>query len=316
MPTLLETTAFIFGLVALGYVSGWSGLLRTQIGDALTEFAIAIALPVLLFRTMVEADFQGGAPWALWFTYFTGIAIAWIVGQTAVRRVFGREPEAGVVGGLASSFSNLLLLGIPLMSGMYGQFGLETISIIIAIHLPIMMAASVIMFEWTRRDTTGGTSAGRVVVMIARNLLTNPLIVGILAGLAWRLTGLPIPALGGRFIDALAGIAAPLALFAMGLSLRRFGISGNLKPAITLALMKLVLMPAAVMTLALVAGLPAAAATVATAAAALPTGVNPYLIASRFGVGQALASNTMTIATACAALTVPLWIILAQRVFA
>jgi predicted permease len=101
----------------------------------------------------------------------------------------------------------------------------------------------------------------------------------------------------------------------MGLGLRKFGISGNVKPALVLAVLKLVVLPAIVLVTVLVAGLPPLAAKVMVAAASMPTGVNPYLIASRFGTGQVLASNTMTVSTILAVLTTGFWLAVAQSVF-
>ena len=62
-------------------------------------------------------------------------------------------------------------------------------------------------------------------------------------------------------------------------------------------------------------GQPLATAQVVVVAAALPVGVNPYLIATRFGTGQELASNTMTVSTALAAFTTGFWLLVAQWVF-
>ena len=107
----------------------------------------------------------------------------------------------------------------------------------------------------------------------------------------------------------------PLALFAMGLGLRRFGISGNVRLALALSVLKLFLMPAAALAMAWLFGLPPLTAKVAVAAAALPSGINSYLIAVQFGTGQALASNQMTIATACAVVTTAFWLSVAQAVF-
>jgi len=78
---------------------------------------------------------------------------------------------------------------------------------------------------------------------------------------------------------------------------------------------KLFLMPAVALGLAWAVGLPPLTAQVTVAAAALPSGVNSYLIAAQFGTGQALASNQMTIATALAALTTAFWLSVAQAVF-
>jgi predicted permease len=106
-----------------------------------------------------------------------------------------------------------------------------------------------------------------------------------------------------------------VALFAMGLSLRRFGISGNVRPALTLSVLKLFLMPALVLAFVWLLGLPPLTAKVAVVVAALPSGINSYLIAVQFNTGQALASNQMTIATALAALTTTFWLTVVVHVF-
>lgn len=314
MSPLAETVLFVFGLVALGYLSGLTGYLKTETGDALSEFAVGVALPLLLFRTMVEADFHGAAPWALWATYFSAVAVAWTAGHLVTTRIFGRDSQAGVVGGVATAFSNLLLLGVPFMQGVFGQQGFEILSLIISVHLPTMIMASIILFGLFGRGE-GHIKPMQVVRDFLRRILRNPLIVGILLGLVWRITGLSMPALPQRLIDALADIAGPIALFAMGLGLRKFGIQGNVAPALVLSALKLFLMPAAALVMALVFGLPPLAAQVAVAAAALPSGVNSYLIAMQFGTGQALASNQMTIATACVVVTTAFWLSVAQAVF-
>ena len=311
----LETSLYVFGLIALGYLSGLTGYLKTEIGDALTQFAVGVALPLLLFRTMIGADFHGSAPWALWAAYFSAVAVAWTAGHLVTTRIFGRESQAGVVGGVSSAFSNLVLLGIPLSLGFFGQEGFEVLSLLIAVHLPTMIMASMILFAIFGLDKSAKVEPWRLVRDFLRRMAKNPLVVGILLGLVWRLTGQPLPGLVSRLVDALAGIAGPLALFAVGLSLRRFGITGNIRPALTLSALKLVLMPAAALVAALLFGLPPLAAKVAVAAAALPSGVNSYLIATQFGTGQALASNQMTIATACGVVTTAFWLSVAQMVF-
>jgi malonate transporter and related proteins len=315
MSPLTETIFFVFGLVALGYVSGWTGLLKTSIGDALTAFAVAVAVPMLLFRTLVEADFQGAAPLSLWACYFFAVAVAWACGQFVTQKVFGRDARAGVVGGVSAAFSNLVLLGLPLVQGVFGRPGLEVLSLIVAIHLPTMMATSIALFEWANRGSSESAGILAAILDFLKKLVSNPLIVGILAALIWRLTGFEMPSLGMRFVDALANAAGPLALFAMGLSLRRMGVSGNVKAGLSLSAIKLFVMPMVALGAVLVIGLPPLAAMVVVTAAALPAGVNPYLIATRFGTGQALASNVMTISTLVAAASSFLWLAVAQRLF-
>ena len=314
MISLGDTLIFVFGLVALGYLFGRAKLVGSRMGDVLTEFVVTIALPLLLFRTLVEADFSGMRPWLLWGIYFAAVLVAWTGGQFVVSRVFGRDSRAAVVGGVAAAFSNLVLLGLPLVIGVYGQEGVEVLSLIVMVHLPVMMAATIVLFA--RLDTTGAAaSPAAIATQFLKVFLGNPLIVGILAGIFWRLTGWPIPGFVRPIVNALAGVAGPVALFAVGRGLVQFGIKGAVAPALVLSPIKLLLMPALVLGLALIFNLPPLIAKVAVIGAAMPTGVNPYLIASRFGTGQALASNTMTLTTAAGALTVAFWLTVVEAVF-
>jgi len=315
MSAFAANIAFVFGLVALGYCAGRSKLLKPATGDALTDFAVTIALPLLLFRTMAKAGFDNGLPLTLWAAYFTAAAVTWIVGELVIVKVFGRDARAGVIGGLASAFSNMLLLGSPLVLGIFGQDGFELLSLIISIHLPVMLAASIVIFALVSREEGASTGPRALAADFFSKLFSNPLVIGILAGLFWRVAGLPLPGLAERFVDTLADVAGPVALFAIGLSLRNFGISGNLKPAICVAAFKLMLMPAIALAVVLLIGLPPLSAKIAVIAAGLPTGVNPYLIASRFGTGQALSSNAMTIGTASAAFTASFWLVVVHWVF-
>lgn len=314
MSPLLETVLFVFGLVAIGYGAGRSGYLKAESGEAVGEFAVSVAMPLLLFRTMVHADFHGAAPWAFWAVYFTAAAVTWAAGHLVTTRLFGRDARVGVVGGVSSAFSNLVLLGIPFILGVFGQPGFEVLSLLISIHLPTMMMASIVLFEMFGKGSDQIHPAA-IARNFLRKLLTNPLIVGILAGWLWRATGVPLPSLADRLVNALADIAAPLALFVMGLSLNRFGISGNVRPALALSVLKLGLMPAVTLGLALLLGLPPLTAKIAVTAAAMPSGVNSYLIATQFGTGQALASNQMTIATAFAVVTTAFWLSIAINIF-
>lgn len=314
MSLLVETILFVFSLVALGYLAGWSGYLKAETGEGVAAFAVNVAMPLLLFRTMVSADFGGAIPWTYWGVYFAAIIVTWTTGHLITTRIFGRDSQAGVVGGVSSAFSNLVLLGVPFVQGVFGQPGFEVLSLLVAVHLPTMIMASIILFEIFGRAGQGLKPLPIIKTFLSK-MASNPLIIGILAGLLWRATGAPLPGLPSRLVGALADTAGPVALFAMGLSLTRFGISGNLRPALTLSAAKLILMPAVCLALAWLVGLPPLTAKVAVAAAALPSGVNSYLIATQFGTGQALASNQMTIATACAVVTTVFWLTLSTAVF-
>ena len=274
---------------------------------------------VSCYRTIAHSDFGHGLPFGLWGVYFSGSF--WWLGSGScflTRLVFGRDVRSGVVAGVTASFSNLVLIGIPLMTGIYGDEGLAVISQIVSIHLPIMMAASIVAFDYAmRRDGLSERPAGfaKMVGSFLRQLLTNPLIIGILAGLVVRITGLPLPRVADRVIISLGTVGGPLALFSMGISLFGYGIRGQVPHSLALVGVKLVLMPAIALGMALLVGLPELTAKAVVVAASLPAGANTWLIATRFGTGQRLASTSMTIGTAAAALTSGVWLAIAEMVF-
>lgn len=313
-----EAIIVVFAIIALGYFAASTGLLKMSIGDALADFVFVIAIPLLLFRTMVSADFGETSPWTLWLSYFTGVLAAWVCGQVLVRKVFGRDRRAAVVGGVTAAFSNLVVVGIPFVLSVFGQEGFAVLSLLVAVHLIAMMVVSLALFEWTdasREDAEMPFSAGRLTLNLALGLIRNPLLIGVIAGSLIRAAGIPVHETVLSIIGQLAGVAGPVALFALGMGLKKYDIKGNIRSALALAGVKLFLMPAVVLAMVWMLALPPLAAKVAVIAAALPTGANPFLIASRFGTGQAIASNTMTLSTAASSLTTLGWIFLVTAIF-
>jgi malonate transporter len=315
---LIQTIIVVFGVIAIAYAAAHFKLLDERVGDGLSDFVFVVAAPLLLFRTMVTADFHGTAPWSLWTAYFIGVIVAWAAADLAIKLFFGRDNRAGVVAGVSGAFSNLVFLGMPLMLGVFGQNGFAILSLIVAVHMPVMMAASITLHELAmRRDGVfkGESHWVAVIGSFFNSLLRNPFVLGILVGWIWRLLGLRMPDAADALIETLSGVAGPVALFAMGMGLKKFGISGNIAAALLMSAIKLVLMPAVVLGAVWLIGLPPFTAKIAVVASALPAGVNSYLIATRFGTGQALASNSMVMATALSAMTLTFWISVVARVF-
>ncbi len=156
----------------------------------------------------------------------------------------------------------------------------------------------------SRRDSEPGS----VLRSVAENLVGNPIIIGLAAGVAWRISGIPLSGLPADLVNRLADVAGTLALFSMGMSLKNYGIRGNVAAGLVLTSLKLIAMPALALLFARFVGLPPIATKVAVIAAACPTGVTPFLVAGRFRTGEGLASTTITVSTALAVLSVALWL--------
>jgi predicted permease len=84
-----------------------------------------------------------------------------------------------------------------------------------------------------------------VLQQTVRNVLRNPMIWGVVAGFAFSLSGLQMPAPVGRTVDLFAQASAVLALFVIGGSLVGLQARGLQATVLPIALGKLVLHPLA-----------------------------------------------------------------------
>jgi malonate transporter and related proteins len=291
-------------VIAFGYVCAWTGLLRERVAEGVSDYVYTIAIPLLIFRTLAEARLPEVSPWGYWSAYFAGAAIAWSLAQVLSVFVFRRDKREAIVHGLTSAQSNIVLVGIPLVLSAVGEEGAVPLFLLVAINLPLMMTVASLMME--------GTGAGlsrKALLSVARNLATNLILVGFAAGVAAQFLGLRPSGAPKAVIDLIAQSSVPCALFAMGLALRRYGILGDLPMSATIAVLKLIVHPLAVWLLVtFVIPLPPVFAAVAVLFAAMPSGINAYLIAERFGAGVAAATGAVTLTTTLSVLTISFWL--------
>lgn len=318
MAEIFDIVLPVFVLIALGYGAARSGYLTPTVGDGLSTFVFNVAVPLLLMRSIATAtitsDNTGISLFAYWASYFSGVAVVWLAAMILIGKVFGRGARAASISGVAAGFSNLVLLGIPLIQRAYGQEGLQILLVLVSVHLPIMMGVSTLLMEVAaRRDGTISSPLKIVEVLfeVLRNLAGNPIIWGIAAGLVWRFSGLPFSGLTAQVTGLLAQTTGPLALFALGMSFVKFGIRGNILPALGLSALSLIVMPTVVYMMAVyIFDLPSLWLKVAVIAAACPTGVNAFLFAIHFKTAEGLSTNTIVLALLGSVITLPLWLAL------
>lgn len=316
MQTILDIIVPIFSLIALGYAAARFGLLSEAVGEGLARFVFVVAVPVLLFRTLATMSIGDANPVFLWLSYFGGVAIVWTLGTLAIRRFAGADHRTGVIAGISSSFANTVFVAIPTLQRAFGDAGLEPLLIIISIHLPVMMIASTLLVERAAAlDAAVGADLAREPVPLARmarrmavNLLTNPIIVGIVIGVCWRALALPLEGSLNEVTRLLGGTAGGLALFSLGMSLTRYGLRGDLLAASLITVLSLVVMPLCVWLFARQAGLPPLWLKGAVLTAAAPAGINAYLFATYFKAGEKLAATTILISTVASVVTLSLWL--------
>lgn len=309
VSSVLANVLPVFILILIGWLAAKSGLLKAETGDALGEFVFKIAVPMLIFRTLATAHFEGVSPFRLWAAYFIGVAITWTAAHLVARHVFKRDAKVAVIAGMSASFANNVFIGLPLVSHIVGEDALVPLSILLAIHLPIMMIAGTILMESAsaKVDGTAARSVGAVLMQVGSNLARNPLVIALTAGLIFNLSGLSMNAPIGRVVDQIAASASPAALISIGMALTRYPIKGDIGLSSSAAVLKLLLMPAAVFAAGNLLGLRADWTAALVLTSSVPTGINAWLIAQRFRSGQSLAASVISITTAVGVASVSFW---------
>lgn len=309
MQAVIETVAPIFGLIALGFGIARVGYLPESTGKGLADFVFNVAIPALLFRLMLQETAAPAAPYMLWACFLCVMAATWLAASVLTRMLLKRPATDGASIAMASTYGNIILLGIPLAIDRFGAEAATPAALIVSVYSPTLWLAATLHMEWA------GKSSGLDVVSLLRelasNLLRNPVIVALIAGLAWRQTGLGLHPLIDKTVALLGQAAVPGALVALGLSLSGFAIRGQTLTVTVILTLSLIFMPAVAWVLAFdIFQLPPVWAGVVVLLAAAPPGVNCFLFASRYEAAVGSVSSAVALGTALCALTVSAIILL------
>lgn len=306
MLPILLTVLPVFILIGVGYGAVRLGYLNDDIADALNLYAVRLAVPVLLFSAMAGIDFARAFSPSVLISFYVGAFFCFMAGIIIARTVFNRRPGEAVAVGFAGTFSNTVLLGLPIVDRVYGG---ETLTItfgIIAFHAPLIYTVGMITMELMRRD---GRSLGESLRAAFASILANALMIGILAGLMVNLTGITLFEPVQAAVDMIAATAIPVALIGIGAALTRYKLTANLPETLTASAFALLVHPAIAFALShFVFGLPSAAVHAAVALAAMPPGVNIYIYATLYDRAVNLAASTLLLATAVSIASVTLWL--------
>lgn len=302
MSSILLTILPVFGLIALGYGAARTGFINSQASQGLSQFVFNMALPALLFRTMVVLEPQDAGLISLWIGYFGALAVVWIAAALLSRLTPSLRGDGGASAAMAASFGNLVMLGLPLTLAHFGEAGTLPVSLIISVHAPILWLVAVVHLEAARqRQVPSPLVLARVLGL---ELLKNPIVLALVLGSAWRFTGFGLNPVIDKTLDLLAGAGVPAALVALGLSLAGYSLKGQWGGIAILMVLKMIVLPAVVwVSMAKIMQLPQQWIQVAVLLAGMPTGANAYLFAQRYTTATPAVSGAIALGTALAAVT-------------
>lgn len=311
------TAVVLYKLLAIG-VAAALGFVATRArwlgsGDAarlLSNIAFFIFVPALLFRTAARIDFQT-LPWRTLAAYYVPVLLL----QTAVylqqRRRGGAR--AGVVA-LSACFGNTAQIGIPMAQALFGETGLAIHITLLSLHALALLSMTTTFVELDLAREARHGRLSTTLAMIARNTVVHPVVLPVLLGLAYNLTGWPLPVPVDEALVLLASGVVPVCLVLIGVSLATYGLGGGLRGTSVLVVIKLVLQPLLVLLFAHYAlGLAGLPLSVAVLMAALPTGSNALIFAQRYEAAEGEATAAIVLSTVAFAIAAPLWLAVLAR---
>ena len=308
MNAVVDIYAPVFALGLLGYASARFGFFTRAHADGLEKFVFDFAVPLLLFRTLAQAEPLNNPPWRLLLGYYAPMALCYCIGVAlcaALQRNANRKRAFAerIIGGFACSYGNAILLGLPLALLTFDADGQLAYFILLAFHSLTAFATTTVLLEYGRARVA---PMGERCANALRGVLGNPIILGALAGLAFNWSGAQIPAPLDRLAELMQRAVTPCALFALGAALTGYGIAGRLTQTAPMILVKCVAFPLMVWFgcryLFELTPLWSAAATLL---AAQPAGVNVYFFAARYNAARAEASSVVFLSTVFSLLSIP-----------
>lgn len=176
------------------------------------------------------------------------------------------------------ALTNHVLFVLPIAQTLFGEQAVTPIIAIITMDGILVFSGTMILMDiLVTREASSSHTVGKII--------SNPPLVAMLLGLAVGLLDIPTPKGIDVFLEFLAGTAAPVLLFALGVILSQQQGKGRAGLPIVITGMKLSVHP--ILALAIFSGilhLDPAVQTPAMMVAAAPCGVMAFMLALNYGV--------------------------------
>ena len=297
MGGVLEVVLPVFALIGLGFGAAKRKIVQQPGFDGMSMFVFSLAAPSLIFVGGTRPhESAGGAVTAL----MIGCVVVFLGAILGGRRIFGMNLAEAALFGLACVFGNSLMMGVPIILAAYGQPGVPPMLGILALQTMVLLGMATVAVEMGLHEHAPW---GRVLKATVMGVVKSPIVMAVVAAMAWKATGVPVPGPAVRTMELLGAAAPSVALFCLGGGLA--GISGAAAWRETLAiiLVKLLALPALVWLVAILIGATPIETAVAVTMAALPTGANAFIFARRYTIGMDRYGAAVVVTTAISVLT-------------
>ena len=300
----LNATVPIFLMMVLGMVFRKIGWMDVEFAEKMNKFVFLVPLPVLLFSDLATVDFE--EVWNIRFVIFcfivTFISIAIVSGISFLWKDRTIQGEF-----IQSSYrSRAALLGIAFIQNVYGNAGMAPLMIIGSVPLYNVMAVVVLSFFQPERKALDK----EVWKKTLKGIVTNPIIIGIVAGLIWSALKIPMPQILNKAVSSIGAVATPMGLMAMGATFDFQKALGKVRPAVTATFIKLVGFVAIFLPLAAYLGFRREELIAILVMLGSATTVSSFVMAKNMGHEGVLSSSVVMLTTLFSAFTLTGWLYL------
>lgn len=300
----LNATVPIFLLMALGFLFRKLGWIDEVFASKMNQFVFLVPLPILVFEDLATVDFQEvwNSKFVLFCFFVTFASIALAAGISFLwkdREIRGKFIQA-------SYRSSAALLGIAFIRNIYGDAGLAPLMIIGSVPLYNIMAVVVLSFFQPERRKLDKELWKKTL----KGIVTNPIIIGIAAGLLWSALRIPMPYIIGKTVSNVGAVATPLGLMALGASFDVQKTIGKIKPVTAACALKLVDFTTVFLPLAVMLGFRREELIAILVMLGSATTVSCYVMAKNMGHEGTVTSGVVMLTTVFSAFTLTGWLFL------
>ena len=305
MSALLDVIIPVFLIIGFGYCTVWTKLFSTDTVDGLMKFTQNFAIPVLLFDAIAKVDLINVFNVNLFFSFYLGATIGFLLGFFGSYYLFNRPIEDSVVIGFCCLFSNTVMLGLPITERAYGQDALRHNFAIVSIHAPFCYFLGITVMELVKSSEK---DLKKNIFTILKAMFSNALVVGIMLGFIVNVLEINLAKSIQASIDMITAVALPAALFGMGGVLYQYRPQGDIGPIIMVCAVSLIIHPAVVWFAGQSFDLTDMQLRSAVITAAMAPGINTYVFANIYGKAKRVASTGVLLSTAFSIGSIWVWL--------
>ncbi|MGI6030025.1 MAG: AEC family transporter [Eubacteriales bacterium] len=294
----LNATLPVFLVMAIAWGLQKLGMFTEDFITVVNRFNFRVTLPILLFREISEMDFASLMdPRFMLFCFFgtaACMAVIWLFSLWYVkdRCMLGSFIQSSYRGSAA-------VLGVAFVQNIYGSAGMVPLMIISCVPLYNVFAV-IVLTLYSNKQVDGRAQMKKALW----GIVTNPIILGILAGLPFSIWSLSLPPIVEKTMANFAAMSTPLALVAIGASFTWSKALKKAAPTIVSGCIKLVAQPLLLLPVAVALGFRGQALVAILIMLGSPTTPSCYIMAENMGNDSVLASGTIVFTTLFSAVTI------------